>query len=106
MEDKKFLKVMGKVIDLNGKSIEACAVVPYKRGGSAVLPDIPPFNSNIVLHGDDGFNMRYIEYTLNGKILYFYNSYYEFENDKIHAEARYWGKEYIFDFELIEEQGE
>ena len=104
MEAKKLLKVTGRSIDPDGKVCEACAVVPYFRGGAAKLPDVPPFNTNVWLSGDDGYNMMYIEFTDNGKISYFYNSYYDFVDGKCHAEKMIGGKMMIFDFELIDEE--
>lgn len=103
--EKKYLKVTGKRIYPEGVVCEAEAIVPYyKNGGAAKLPDVPPFNDNIVLHGDDGFNMCYIEYTSDGKVCYFYDDCYEFVDNKIHGERTYWGRHYIFDFELVDKE--
>ena len=107
MKEKKLIKVTGKAVDVDNNSLiisQAEAVVPYNKGGSAELPDVAPFNSNIVLHGDDGFNMKWISFTADGKVQYFYDDYYEFVEGKIHAERTYWGKKYIFDFELVDEE--
>lgn len=104
MEDKKFLKVTGKRVDKNGTVVaEATAVVPYMRGGAGKLPDLPPFNTNVWLSGDDGFNMMWIEYLENGKICYFYNEYYDFVDGKIHAECEIKGDNMVFDFELVDD---
>ena len=102
MEEKRFLKVSGKAIE-NGKTVsEAVAIVPYIKGGSVKLPDIPPFNTNVRLSGDDGYNMMWIEFTSEGKVCYFYNDYYEFKDGKIHAEKKIKGMDMVFDFELTE----
>ena len=102
MEDKKFLKVIGKQVDKNGNVVaEATAVVPYVKCGSASLPDIPPFNTNVWLDGDTGYNMTSISYTLNG-LQYFYNHHYDFVDGKIHAECEIKDCNMIFDFELID----
>ena len=103
MEDKKFLRVTGKRVEKNGNVVaEATAIVPYKKGGSASLPDVPPFNTNVWLAGDDGFNMKWIEYTSTGKIAYFYDKYYDLVDGKAHAECEIKGDNMIFDFELID----
>ena len=67
MENKKFLKVIGKQVDTDGSIIaEATAVIPYKRGGAGKLPDVPPFNTNVWLSGDDGFTpVWYTEWDSN-----------------------------------------
>ena len=102
MEDKKFLKVTGKRVEKNGNVVEAAtAIVPYVKCGSASLPDIPPFNTNIWLDGDTGYHMRHITFTLNG-IEYFYNHHYDFVEGKVHAECELMGDDMIFDFELID----
>ena len=86
MEDKKFLKVTGKRVEKNGNVVEAAtAIVPYVKCGSASLPDIPPFNTNIWLDGDTGYHMRHIRFTLNG-IEYFYNHHYDFVEGKVHVQ--------------------
>ena len=103
MEDKKFLRVTGKRVEKNGNIVaEATAVVPYIKGGAAKLPDVPPFNTNVWLAGDDGFNMKWIEYTSTGKIAYFYDKYYDLVDGKAHAECEIKGDNMIFDFELID----
>ena len=44
MNDKKFLKVMGKQVEKDGTVVsEETAVVPYKKCGTASLPTVPPF---------------------------------------------------------------
>ena len=103
MENKKFLKVTGKQVDTDGSIIaEATAVIPYKKGGAGKLPDVPPFNTNVWLTGDSGFNMMWVEFTENGKINYFYNHYYDIIDGKAHAECGIKGYNMIFDFELID----
>lgn len=102
MQDKKFLKVCGKAVKDGQIVSQAVAVVPYKKGGSAKLPDVAPFNTNVWLSGDDGYNMMWIEFTTEGKLLYFYNDYFEFVDGKIHAERCIKGVDMIFDFELID----
>ena len=103
MEDKKFLRVTGKRVEKNGNIVaEATAVVPYIKGGAAKLPDVAPFNTNVWLAGDDGFNMMWIEYTSTGKIAYFYDKYYDLVDGKAHAECEIKGDNMIFDFELID----
>ena len=103
MEDKKFLRVTGKRVEKNGNIVaEATAVVPYIKGGAAKLPDVAPFNTNVWLAGDDGFNMKWIEYTSTGKIAYFYDKYYDLVDGKAHAECEIKGDNMIFDFELID----
>ena len=103
MEDKKFLRVTGKRVEKNGNVVaEATAIVPYKKGGSASLPDVPPFNTNVWLAGDAGFNMKWIEYTSTGKIAYFYDKYYDLVDGKAHAECEIKGDNMIFDFELVD----
>ena len=103
MGDKRFLKVSGKRIDSSGNTVSAStAVVPYRRGGGARLPDVPPFNTNVWLSGDDGFNMMWIEYTESGKLGYFYNKYYDFVDGKVHAECEIKGDNMVFDFELVD----
>ncbi len=102
MEDKKFLKVTGKQVDKNGNVVaEATAVVPYEKCGGASLPDVPPFNTNVWLDGDTGYNMTSIGFTSNG-IEYFYHHHYDFVDGKIHAECEIKDGNMIFDFELIE----
>ena len=103
MEDKKFLRVTGKRVEKNGNVVaEATAVVPYIKDGAAKLPDVAPFNTNVWLAGDDGFNMMWIEYTSTGKIAYFYDKYYDLVDGKAHAECEIKGDNMIFDFELID----
>ena len=103
MKDKKFLRVTGKRVEKNGNVVaEATAVVPYMKGGAAKLPDVAPFNTNVWLCGDDGFNMKWIEYTSTGKIAYFYDKYYDLVDGKAHAECEIKGDNMIFDFELID----
>ena len=103
MEDKKFLRVTGKRVEKNGNVVaEATTIVPYKQGGSACLPDVTHFNTNVWLAGDDGFNMKWIEYTSTGKIAYFYDKYYDLVDGKAHAECEIKGDNMIFDFELID----
>ena len=103
MEDKKFLRVTGKRVEKNGNIVaEATAVVPYIKGGAAKLPDVAPFNTNVWLAGDVGFNMKWIEYTSTGKIAYFYDKYYDLIDGKAHAECEIKGDNMIFDFELID----
>ena len=48
--------------------------------------------------------MCYIEYTSDGKVCYFYDDCYEFVDNKIHGERTYWGRHYIFDFELVDKE--
>ena len=103
MEDKKFLRVKGKSIDSKGNVCEAEAVVPFQKGGYASLPKVPPFNTNVWLDGDTGYNMASIAITNEGKIEYFYGNYYEFIDGKIHAEKIIGDKQMIFDFELVDE---
>ena len=103
MEEKKYLKVIGKKINPDGSSCQAETTVPFEKGNTVALPDVPPFNDNIVLHSDDGFNMKWIEFTQDGKVGFFYSDYYEFVDGKIHAEKTYWCRKYIFDFELIDQ---
>ena len=82
MEAKKFLKVIGKQVDKDGTVVaEATAVVPYEKCSDASLPDVPPFNTNVWLDGDTGYNMTSIRYTLNG-LEYFYHHHYDFEDEK------------------------
>ena len=103
MEDKKFLRVTGKRVEKNGNVVaEATTIVPYKKGGSLSLPDVPPFNTNVWLAGDDGFNMKRIEYTSTGKIVFFYDKYYDLVDGRAHAECEIKGDNMIFDFELID----
>ena len=103
MEDKKFLRVSGKRVEKNGNiAAEATAVVPYVRGGGATLPSVPPFNTNVWLAGDDGYNMTQLEFTPSGEIGYFYNKYYDLVDGKAHAECEIKGDNMVFDFELID----
>ena len=102
MNEKKFMRVTGRATEDGRVVAEATAVVPYKKGGGAKLPDVPPFNTNVWLSGDDGYNMMWIEYTSEGKVQYFYNDYYEFVDGRIHAEKMIKGQKMIFDFELID----
>lgn len=107
MEDKKFIKVTGKQVDKNGSIFtQATAVIPYKRGGGGKLPNVPPFNTNVWICGDAGFNMMWIVFTENGKINYFYDHYYDIINGKAHAECEIKGYNMIFDFELVDNMGE
>lgn len=102
MEEKKFLKVIGKQVDKNGTVVaEATAVVPYESCGRTSLPEVPPFNTSVWLDGDTGYSMTSISYTLNG-LQYFYNHNYDFVDGKIHAECDIKGYNMIFDFELID----
>ncbi len=102
MEDKKFLKVIGKQVKKDGTvAAEATAVVPYRKSGCASLPNVPPFNTNVWLDGDTGYNMTSICYTLKG-LQYFYNHHYDFVDGKIHAECEIKGDNMVFDFELID----
>lgn len=102
MENKKFLKVIGKQVSKDGDIVaEATAVVPYQKCGYASLPDVPPFNTNVWLDGDTGYNMTSITFTLNG-IEYFYHHHYDFVDGKIHAECEIKDCNMIFDFELID----
>ena len=102
MEAKKFLKVIGKQVDKDGTVVaEATAVVPYEKCSDASLPDVPPFNTNVWLDGDTGYNMTSIRYTLNG-LEYFYHHHYDFVDGKIHAECEIKDCNMIFDFELID----
>lgn len=102
MESKKFVKVIGKQVDKNGTVVaEATAVVPYEKCGRTSLPDVPPFNTNVWLDGDTGYNMTSISYTLNG-LEYFYDHHYDFVDGKIHAECEIKDCNMIFDFELID----
>ncbi len=95
MENKKFLKVIGKRVEKNGNVVaEATAVIPYIRGEFGELPNVPPFNT--------GYNMTSIDFQQNGKIGYFYNKFYDFVDGKIHAECEIKGDDMIFDFELID----
>lgn len=103
MKDKKFLKVIGRRVEKDGTVVDkATAIVPYKKGGGARLPDVPPFNTNVWLGGDIGFNMMSIEYTSTGKIAYFYDKYYDLVDGKAHAECEIKGDNMIFDFELVD----
>jgi len=102
MEDKKFLKVIGRQLDKDGNTVaEATAVVPYEKCGSASLPSVPPFNTNVWLDGDTGYNMTSVRYTSNG-LEYFYNHYYDFVDGRIHAECEICDCNMVFDFELID----
>lgn len=103
MGDKKYLKVIGKQIDKVGNVVaEATAVLPYEKGKVVELPNVSPFNTNVWLDGDTGYNMSTIRITETGKIEYFYNKFFDFENGKIHAECEIKGNYMVFDFELIE----
>ena len=97
------MKVTGKRVEKHGTLVaEATAVVPYNKGGYARLPDVAPFNTNVWLCGDAGYNMKWIEYTSTGLISYFYDEYYELVDGKVHAECEIKGDNMIFDFELID----
>ncbi len=103
MENKKFLRVIGKQIKKNGEIVsEATTVIPYEKGSNGILPNVPPFNLNVWLDGDTGYSMTSLEFTDSGKIGCFYNKYYDFVDGKIHAECEIKGEDIIFDFELIE----
>ena len=102
MNDKKFVKVIGKQVEKDGSVVaEATAVVPYKKGGTASLPAVPPFNTNVWLDGDTGYNMTHIAFT-EGGLEYFYHHHYDFVDGKIHAECEIKDSNMIFDFELID----
>ena len=103
MNDKKFVKVIGKQVEKNGCVVaEATAVVPYKKGGHVSLPDVPPFNTNVWLDGDTGYNMTSLGFTENGEVEYFWSHYYDFVDGKAHAEKEIKDYNMIFDFELID----
>ena len=103
MESKKFVKVIGKQVDKNGNVVaEATAVVPYKKGGHVSLPTVAPFNTNVWLDGDTGYNMTSLGFTENGKVEYFWRDFYDFVDGKAHAEKEIKGCNMIFDFELID----
>ena len=103
MNDKKFVKVIGKQVDKDGCVVaEATAVVPYKKGGHVSLPAVPPFNTNVWLDGDTGYNMTSIGFTENGEVEYFWGDYYDFVDGKAHAEKEIKDYNMIFDFELID----
>lgn len=104
MNDKKFMKVTGKAVNKDGTiACQAEAIVPYQRGGAAKLPDVEPFNTNVWVAGDAGFNMMWIEFTENDKIGYFYTHYYDIIDGKAHAECEIKGYNMVFDFELVDE---
>ena len=103
MESKKFVKVIGKQVDKNGNVVaEATAVVPYKKGEHVSLPAVPPFNTNVWLDGDTGYNMTSLGFTENGKVEYFYGHYYDLVDGKAHAECEIKDCNMVFDFELID----
>ena len=102
MEDKKFLKVVGKRVRDGNTVSEATAVVPYVKGTCVSLPNVPPFNTNVWLDGDTGYNMSSIEILPSGEIHCFYSHYYDFTDGKIHAECGYKADTVIFDFELTD----
>ena len=103
MESKKFVKVIGKQVEKNGAVVaEATAVVPYKKGGNVSLPAVPPFNTNVWLDGDTGYNMTSLGFTENDKVDYFYGHYYDLVDGKAHAECEIKDCNMIFDFELID----
>ena len=102
MEDKKFVRVKGKSIGHDGSVCEAEAVVPFKKGGHVSLPDVPPFNTNVWLDGDTGYNMTSLGFTNEGEVEYFYSHYYEFIDGKVHAEMMIGSDLMIFDFELTD----
>ena len=103
MESRKFVKVTGKQTDKNGcVEAEAVALVPYKKGARVSLPAIPPFNTNVWLDGDTGYNMTSLEFTENGKIRYFWSDSYDFADGKAHAEHEIGAHNMIFDFELTD----
>ena len=103
MESKKFVKVIGKQVEKNGTVVaEATAVVPYKKGEHVSLPAVAPFNTNVWLDGDTGYNMTSLGFTENGKVEYFYGHYYDFIDGKAHAECEIKGCNMVFDFELID----
>lgn len=105
MNDKKFMKVTGKAVNKDGTiASQAEAIVPYRKGGAAKLPDVEPFNTNVWVAGDAGFNMMWIEFTENNKIGYFYTHYYDIIDGKAHAECEIKGYNMVFDFELVDEE--
>ena len=77
------------------------AIVDYIPGGGASLPDINPFNRNIWLSGDDGYNMRYIRYLNDGRLEYFYNDIIDVSKGAVHLEKVIRGQKMSFDFELV-----
>ena len=103
MESKKFVKVIGKQVDKNGTVVaEATTVVPYKKGEHVSLPAVAPFNTNVWLDGDTGYNMTSLGFTENGKVEYFYGHYYDLVDGKAHAECEIKDCNMVFDFELID----
>ncbi|MBQ9710195.1 MAG: DUF1963 domain-containing protein [Clostridia bacterium] len=104
MEDKKLVKVIGKKIDKNGTVVaEATAFVPYKKGFVGVsLPPVPPFNTNVWLDGDTGYNMTSIKFTESGKVEYFWGDCYDLIDGKAHAEQEIGAFNMVFDFELVD----
>ena len=100
--EKIFVKVKGQALKDGVVISEAETVVPYRRGGSVQLPDVTPFNTNVWLSGDDGYNMRWLSFTEDGLVQYFYSDYYAFEYGRIHVEKEIRGQKMVFDFTLVE----
>ena len=89
MESKKFVKVIGRQVEKNGCVVaEATAVVPYKKGEHVSLPAVPPFNTNVWLDGDTGYNMTSLGFAENGQVEYFYGHYYDFVTARLTQSAR------------------
>lgn len=101
MTSNRFLKVTGKQIAKDGSIVaEAAAVVPYKESTVVSLPSVPPFNTNVWLDGDTGYNMTSLSITENGDIGYFYHHYYELVDGRAHAKCEIGAHLMVFDFEL------
>ena len=55
MEEKQYIKVIGKQVDQKGNVLaKATAMIPYIKGEAIDLPNVAPFNTNVMLDGDTG----------------------------------------------------
>lgn len=95
----KYLIVTAKYKKDNVEHIEE-AKVPFEVNHSITLPDKYPFNLNVYLGGDAGFNLRNIFVTSTGKLDYM-NDYINPNEDEEHLIRRDDG--IVFKFRLVDE---
>lgn len=103
--NQRYLKVLCTSINVNTKKVvKQQAMIPYYSKGIEYLPDVFPFNRNIYLSGDDGYNMRKIEFISDHKIRYFYNTTIILNNGYAKIRKMLYGEDMEFEFWIINEE--
>ena len=86
---------------IHNEKTEDEASFPYQEGSYA-LPDRFPFNANIYVGPDAGFNLKTVNVTEDGRIQFGYNDIVEIQNGVGEYDLKIKGEPYRFVFRIKE----